>query len=268
MPKYTCKTCGVQQSNTQNHSNLCPICEDERQYVPSSGQEWIKLADHYNQHHINWVKVETNAYQLSLEPKIGIGQTAFFIETKHGNYLWDCLPLINDKLIEDIKAKGGLNAIAISHPHYYSNAADWATEFNIPIYIHHDDKEWFQDDDDNVLFWQGDTLNLEDDLTLIKCGGHFNGGTILHWSNTHDNKGAVFTADIIAPQARHNSLSFMYSYPNKIPLSGQAVKHIGKIVSPYAFDRLYGPFGTNVMPHADKIVQQSVKRYLEAIKCV
>ena len=37
---------------------------------------------------------------------------------------------------------GGIAAIAISHPHYYSSMAEWAEAVDAPIYLHAADREW------------------------------------------------------------------------------------------------------------------------------
>ena len=36
-----CKTCGTSYEVTGAHPEQCDICQDERQYVPASGQEWV-----------------------------------------------------------------------------------------------------------------------------------------------------------------------------------------------------------------------------------
>ena len=32
-----------------------------------------------------------------------------------------------------------------------------------------------------LKFWDGETKEIGTALTLIRCGGHFEGGTVLHW---------------------------------------------------------------------------------------
>ena len=176
------------------------------------------------------------------------------------------MPLINDKMIDDINARGGLKAIAISHPHFYANIADWSQAFsNIPIYIHANNRQWVQEPTDNITFWQGDVLQLEDELTLIKCGGHYAGSTLLHWADTADGKALVLGSDTIAPCSTSHA-TFMHNFKLSIPLPARQVAHIGKTIAPFQYDRLYGSFKTNIMKNADKLVQQSVNIYLNALK--
>lgn len=265
MTKYTCKACGVQQSSRHSVPNICPICEDDRQNIPESGQEWLILAEHYNKHETKWTKTEPNIHTLPTSFKCGIGQDAYLIQTKGGNYLWDCVPLISDKWVYKIHAMGGLKAIVISHPHFYSNAACWSATFgNIPIYIHQADKHWVQDMSDNILFWQGETLNLEDDLTIINCGGHFDGSCVLHWRGAADGKPVLFGADTV--YSVNNQATFMHSFPNVIPLPAHKVKTIGQRLEAFNFDRLYGPFGGNILTNAQTIVQNCINRYIKALQ--
>ena len=66
---------------------------------------------------------------IETEPKFGIGQRAHLIQTPAGNVLWDCIAYLDDATVEQINALGGLAAIAISHPHYYSAMVEWAHRF-------------------------------------------------------------------------------------------------------------------------------------------
>ncbi|MDP1159623.1 MBL fold metallo-hydrolase, partial [Klebsiella variicola] len=76
----------------------------------------------------------------------------------------------------------------------------------------------------SVVFWEGETLTLNPSLTLVRCGGHFAGGQVLHWQR--DGGSAILSGDIlqVVPTRRH--LSFMYSYPNQIPLNARTVRRI------------------------------------------
>jgi len=61
-------------------------------------------------------------------------------------------------------------------------------------------------------------------------------------------------------------LSFMYSYPNLIPLPAQAVRRVVGAVEPYAFDRLYAAWwGRVVAADAKAAVARSAERYIAAI---
>jgi len=63
------------------------------------------------------------------------------------------------------------------------------------------------------------------------------------------------------------SVSFMYSFPNYIPLNAAAVRHVADVVAPLAFDRIYGAWwGRNIASDAKELFGASVERYLAAIR--
>jgi len=72
-----------------------------------------------------------------------------------------------------IKQKGGLKAIVISHPHYYTTYANWATVFECPVYIAYDDRKWLCQQphraDDLVLF-KDVTREIVPGVTAVKIG--------------------------------------------------------------------------------------------------
>src|SRR5204863_8093087 len=117
-----------------------------------------------------------------------------------------------------------------------------------------------------ILPWSGDSLALSDDITLLRTGGHFAGGTILHWRAGAQGCGALLTGDVAMVAADRRSLSFMYSYPNYIPLNATAVRRIARAVAPLAFDRIYGAWWSkNIATGAKVAFDFSVQRYLDAI---
>ena len=54
-----------------------------------------------------------------------------------------------------IRELGGIRAIAISHPHFYSRMADWAEEFDATIYVHEADRQWVMQPSSRILYWTG-----------------------------------------------------------------------------------------------------------------
>ncbi|GCF76251.1 hypothetical protein CN445_15940 [Bacillus cereus] len=88
-------------------------------------------------------------------------------------------------------------SIAISHPHYYFIQVEWVDTFNAPIYIHENEKEWVVRPSNKIIFWSGESFELTNGITLNRIGGHFKGGTVLHWKGGNHNKGILLTGDII-----------------------------------------------------------------------
>ncbi|TCP29405.1 metallo-beta-lactamase superfamily protein [Scopulibacillus darangshiensis] len=266
MQHYVCVTCGTQYPSTQEPPAECTICNEERQYVGPNGQVWTTLEDmrQSGECHNDILHEEEGLYSITTKPSFAIGQTAYLIQGQSFNLLCDCITYIDDTTIEAIKKLGGADAIALSHPHYYSAQVEWAEALDAPIYIHEDDKEWVMRPSDKIKFWSGEVLELSEDLTLHRLGGHFKGGSVVHWDNKKN--GTLFTGDIIQVVADRGWVSFMYSYPNSIPLPAEKVEDIANRVKDLTFDRLYGAFHRVIKENANESVQKSAKRYIDAIK--
>jgi len=270
LTNYICVTCGVQYKATTTKPTNCLICEDERQYVNLNGQQWTTL-DILRQTHHNYFKThEPGLIGIATQPKVAIGQRALLVQTQAGNVLWDCTPLLDETTITMIQALGGISAIAASHPHLCSTMVEWSLAFdNAPIYWHADDKDWVMRPNPAFVFWEGETHPLFDNVTLVRCGGHFPGSAVLHWADGADGQGVLLTADTIMVTTSQNSATFMYSYPNQIPLSSSAINRIIKAVAPYKYDRIYGGWFHTIIPNgAKQAVEKSAQRYLQIINAV
>jgi hypothetical protein len=261
---FICTTCGTQFPESITPPTACPICSDERQYVPPSGQQWTHLEKLRKSHRNSFMKKEDGLYGIGTVPDFGIGQRALLLRTPAGNVLWDCISLLDEATIDIISGLGGLAAIAISHPHYYTTMVDWSRAFGgLPVYLHAADRAHVVRPDSALRFWEGERMSLPGDLTLIRCGGHFEGGTVLHWPAGAGGKGALLTGDIIqVVPDRH--VSFMYSYPNLIPLPARQVQQIEAAVEPFAFDRIYGAWWgrSTVQRDAKATLHRSAERYI------
>ena len=267
MDTFICTTCGTQYAESIEPPQHCPICEDERQFVNWNGQEWTTLAQLPCSHH-NVLRAQGERITgIGSEPKFAIGQRALLVQTGEGNLLWDCISLIDEATVEAVRPLGGISAIAISHPHYYSSMVDWSERFgNAPIYLHAADREWVMRHSPNIQFWDGDRQDLFGGLTLIRCGGHFEGGTVLHWADGEGGEGALLTGDIIQVVQDRRFVSFMRSFPNYIPLSASAVERIVKSVEPFPFKGIYGAWwDATVGEDGHSAVKRSAARYLQAI---
>jgi glyoxylase-like metal-dependent hydrolase (beta-lactamase superfamily II) len=261
---FICVTCGTQFAASEQEPTNCPICTDERQYVGVNGQQWTTLAMLQKDYRNSITLAEPNLHVIQTEPKFGIGQRAFLVRTNEGNLLWDCVTLINDDTVKQLRELGGIKALAISHPHYYSSMIEWSRAFgDIPIYLHRDDSEWVMRPDDRIRFWDGENKELFGGLNLVRLGGHFTGFQVLHWPTGAEQRGVMFVGDQPFVCQDRRWVSFMYSYPNLIPLSPTAIRHIANTLDRYSFDRLYGAFaGQLVITDAKEVVQRSAERYL------
>jgi hypothetical protein len=269
MPAFICTACGTQFPPSDKPPAHCVICEEERQYVPEEGQSWTTLEE-LAQTHVN----STRDYEpgvTGIGAGFAIGQRTLLVQTSGGNVLWDCVATLDAATVSMIKGLGGLQAIAISHPHFYTTMGEWAQAFGgVPIHLHAADKDWIMHPNANVRLWQGDTLKLWDGVTLIRCGGHFPGGTVMHWQETTKDgasgRGVVCSGDILAVTTDRKWLSFMRSYPNFIPLSAHEVEQIGAALKPFKFDTIYGHYFDRVIAKdAKQVLEKSIARYLGAI---
>jgi hypothetical protein len=265
MPAFICTACGTQYAESTAPPAQCLICEEERQYVPPRGQSWTTLPalanSHMNAFH------EYDAGIVGIGAGFAIGQRALLVRTQGGNILWDCIATLDAATVTLIKGLGGLKAIAISHPHFYTTMVEWARAFDCPIHLNAADKNWIMRSDAAITLWDGDTLKLWDGVTLIRCGGHFEGGTVLHWAHGAAGRGVVCAGDILTVAQDRKWLSFMRSYPNFIPLDRRTVEHIGQALEPFAFETIYGHYFDRVIAKDGKaVLARSIARYADAIE--
>lgn len=267
MPSAICVTCGTQYPPLPSAPERCPICDDERQYVGPNGQQWTTMEELGRAHHNRVQEHEPGLVGIGTEPRFAIGQRALLVQTPAGNLLWDCISLIDATTIGAVAALGGVRAIAISHPHYYASMIAWSEAFGgAPIYLHAADRAHVMRPDPAITFWDGDRLALWHGLTLIRCGGHFAGGTVLHWPEGAGGRGALLSGDIITVTQDRRFVSFMRSYPNLIPLPASAVRRAVDAVAPFAFERIYGAWWeTIVAADAKRAVERSAERYVRAV---
>jgi len=267
MENFICVQCGTQFGETAEQPSRCPICEDERQFVRHSGQEWTTLERLADEHHNRFENEAPQLLGIGTEPEFAIGQRALLLQSPGGNLLWDCISLLDDKTIAEVRAHGGIRAIAISHPHFYSSMVEWAHAFDAPIHLHAADRQWVMRPDPAIKFWDGDTLALADGVTLICAGGHFAGGTVLHWVDGADGRGALLSGDVVQVAGDVRRVSFLWSYPNMMPLAARTVRRIAKTLAPCRFERIYGAFpGRQVMADGAGAVQRSAARYVELLE--
>ncbi|UPX11758.1 uncharacterized protein EKO05_0002348 [Ascochyta rabiei] len=289
-----CEVCGTQYDvPLSSPPKECRICLDPRQYVPAHGQTWTSLNDsqavqknefqtdeHDSRIHYLTTKPLTPAElppglsdSTTTRKQLGIGQRCILLETESGNILWDLIAFLNQETIDFINGKGGLKAIVISHPHFYTTHLEWATQFSCPVYIASDDAEWLNRADKNgVRKWIKKTEEVVPGVTAVQCGGHFDGSCVLHWERK------LFIADTMmsVPSGFYNAaqpnqdprttaFSFMWSYPNMIPLPPSQIHGIWKALKPYEFDSTYGGFPGQNVTRGDlkRQVLESMKTFLK-----
>jgi hypothetical protein len=143
MTSSICVTCGMQYQESDSPPEHCLICEDERQYIGPKGQRWTTIPEMQKTHHNRVEEVEPRLTGIGTTPAFAIGQRALLVQTPKGNVLWDCPSLLDEATVEAVRALGGINAIAVSHPHLVGSLVEWSHAFgNIAIYWHAANREW------------------------------------------------------------------------------------------------------------------------------
>jgi hypothetical protein len=261
-----CAACGIQYAETPAPPTRCSICEDERQFVAWSGQAWTTLELLGAKHKLR-LEDDDGLFGIGLVPDFAINQRALYLPTDAGNLLWECVSLVTEEAVAAVKDRGGVDKIVISHPHFYSAMVEWSDALGgIPILVHEADKAWVQRPSPKIRFWSGDVLRLSDAVTLIRCGGHFPGSTAIHWRDGPRPGGALFPGDALQVVMDGRHVTFMYSYPNYVPMKPSEVRGIRSRLEGYAFEDVYGfTWGRNIIGGGRKAVDQSIDRYLAAV---
>jgi glyoxylase-like metal-dependent hydrolase (beta-lactamase superfamily II) len=251
-----CTACGTQFDSITVTS--CRICDDPRQFIPTSGQSFTTLSSLRSSgtYHNKWQAFanDDRFYSLWTEPKFGIGQRAILIRTEKGNVLWDCVAYLDQETVDWVNSIGGLGAIVISHPHYYTTHLEWARAFGCPIYISWEDKSWLNRFDTSGFartFVEGEELEItvkgeKTGVKAIKLGGHFDGSLVCLW------EGKLLIADtlVTVPSGLYHvdrpagtiSFTFMWSIPNMIPLGPDAIWGMWRVLKRYEFKSTHGAF--------------------------
>jgi len=266
MTSFICVTCGVQFAPGAVEPERCPVCEDGRQYVGWGGQRWTTLEALRRDHANRIEELEPGLTGIGTEPAFGIGQRALLVQTPDGNVLWDCITLLDDATVTAVGRIGGIAAIAISHPHYYSSMVEWSHEFGAPVHLHEADRRWVMRPDPAIRFFSGDEVDLPGGLRLVRLGGHFPGATVLHWPAGAGGRGALLSGDVLQVVSDRRYVSFMYSYPNLVPLPAYVVERMARRAGELSFDRIYGAWWDRVVDRdGSGAVRRSAERYLAAL---
>jgi hypothetical protein len=259
---HICVTCGTQFAPSAEPPAACPICRDPRQYVGHDGQRWTTMAALAGDHRNRVEEAEPGLLGIGTDPSFAIGQRALRV----GGLLWDCVTLLDEESAAAVEVAGGLQTIAISHPHYYSGMVAWAERFDARILLHEADREHVMYPSERIEFWAGERRDVGDGLELVRLGGHFAGGTVCMWSGGADGRGALLCGDVVQVVEDRDWASFMWSYPNLVPLPAAEVERIRGVLEGLRFERAYGAWWPRVIREDAKAkVLRSADRYLDAL---
>ncbi|MEU3270198.1 hydrolase [Saccharomonospora sp. NPDC006951] len=260
MSFWICRTCAVEHAEA---SGTCAICADERQWVPSTGQQWTTLAELADEgRRTEITQLEPGLSAITSNPHVGIGQYAKLLTTPAGSLLWDPIGFLDKAAVDAILELGPVVAVAASHPHMFGVQVEWSKAFgNVPVFVSEPDLEWVARPDPVITPWK-DTVEVLPGVTMTQLGGHFPGSSVVHWAGGADGKGVLLSSDTIFANPDRTSVSFMRSFPNRIPLSGAVVERVTSAVENFAFDRLYANFGNIIDSDAREVVRRSADRHI------
>jgi hypothetical protein len=255
-----CATCGVEHVEP---AGTCRICADERQWVPGDGQRWTSLRELREAgHRVNIAELEADLYGVTVAPQVGIGQQAHLVVTPHGSVLWDAPPFIDRAAVDQIRQCGPVLGISSSHPHMFGVQSAWSHALEqAPILVCEPLLDWVQRPDSAITPWRG-RHELAPGLALHELGGHFRGSSALHWAAGADGRGVLLSSDTIHGNPDGTTVTFMRSYPNRIPLSAAVVTRLATGVADLPFERVYDNFGRGPKRDAAAAVQRSAERYV------
>lgn len=266
MPRYICVACGTQHADASRPPSECRICEDDRQYVPRIGQQWT-THEALRRDRTIVMGDDDGVFALSVRPFFAINHRAALVISKDGNLLWEALSLVTDEAVAEIKRRGGAQAIAISHPHFYTSMIEWSEALGgIPVLLHGADRQWVARASSRIEYWSGASLAINADLTLINCPGHFPGSTVLHSKSGAEGLGALMLGDSIQVAMDRRHASIMHSYPNAVPVGPRVVRDVQRRLEAYEFENAYGyAWGRNIIRDAKNAIERSLARYLGAV---
>lgn len=257
---HLCATCAVETDGPRTPEQVCPICSDERQYLPTGGQRWTTVVDLVREGHVlEWFQVEPGLTGLVSRPGVGIGQQTMIIHGEDGNVMWDPPGLITNEAIDHVRRLGPTVAIAASHPHMFGVQLEWADALGAPVLVNAKDADWLQRRGAATEMWSGERV-VTPSITLLELGGHFPGSGVALWSAGADGRGVLLAGDTIFANP-DGTASFMRSYPNRIPLSAAVVQRLADATDRLTFDRLYNNFGAVIDHDAQAVVRFSADRH-------
>lgn len=258
MDWWICRTCAVESAQ---RPEVCPVCADERQWVPAGGQEWTTLDRLQAEGHGVAVReLEPDLFALTVSPGVGIAQESKLLRTPAGMLLWDPVGYLDDAAVAAVRALGDVVAVAASHPHMFGVQVEWSRALGgVPVLVAAPDAGWVQRPDPVVETWEGEREVLPG-VVLSQPGGHFPGSAVVHWAAGADGRGVLLSGDTVFANP-DGTAAFMRSYPNRIPLSGAVALRVAEHVARRPFERLYNNFDGVIRADATAVVRWSAQRH-------
>jgi len=263
---WICPTCATQYAPSDTPPAACPVCEDDRQYVEWSGQQWT-THDALKRRLSLRIGEDDGLLAIAVDGAFAIPQRLLYLQTDAGNMLWESLGVVTDAAVDALRKAGGVDRIVISHPHFYSSMVEWSEALGgVEILLHEGDKDWVRRPSRHIRHWRGDTLALSNDVTLINTAGHFPGSTALHWRKGPFGRPALLPGDSPHVAQDRKQVTFMHSVPNFTPMAPSYVRRMQQVLAPFDYDDVYGfSWGRNILGNGRAVVDRSFERYFQVL---
>lgn len=264
---YICTTCGTQHAPRDRPPDRCRNCQDDRQHVGWDGQRLTTHDDLATELRVR-IERDHQLVGIGIHERFAIPERALLLQTPDvGNVLWDCVSVVTPEAVSAMRAIGGVDLIAISHPHFYASMVEWSGAFGgAPILIHRDDADWISRSSAAITHWHGERYALSPAVTLVHLPGHFPGSAALHWTGGPEGRSVLLAGDSLHVAADRHHITVMHSVPNYIPVGPDTIRELQRRLDDLTFDDLYGyTWGLNIIGSASAAVATSLDRYLRAI---
>ncbi len=258
MSYFICESCGTQYAESPTPPTTCPVCTDDRQYTGPFEQRWTTHDQLVTQLDVR-IEDDDGLIGIGVVQPFAIPQRALLVPNADGgNIMWDCISVVTPEAVDRITRLGGIDLIAISHPHFYSSMIEWSNAFGgVPILIHEDDRSWIRRTSPHVKTWSGDHLELSPTVTLVHLPGHFPGSCALHWNRP--DRPVLLTGDSLQVATDRRHVAVMHSVPNDVPAGNAIVSDVHQRLASIEFDDLYGfTWGLNIIGNARQQVDESL----------
>lgn len=266
MPAFVCTYCGQHYPLTDAPPVACALCDDDRIAAPAALRTWVTTTGMRQTHFNTFRRLEPGLMGIGTAPHFGFGHRGLLLRTTQGNVLWDCPSFVDDATVTIVTALGGVAAITASGPVGHGAMVEWSHAFDsAPIYVHAADRKFVTRPDSSVQFWEESALELLPGLTMIRCGGQFDGGSVLHWTQGGGGAGVLMVGDTlhITP---NRGIGFMRSHMNAMPLDADSVMRIGELMAALPFEVMYGSTWEQVIAAGAKgTIARSVRAYIDAV---
>jgi hypothetical protein len=265
MPTWICDRCGLEHPDAEQPPpvdgcvfDLGPVSDEERGDLGSHTSRWLThdqlaMEAHTTVHRDHGRGV----HSLRREPRLGIGQWSFLVQTPGGNVLWDPPAYLDDEVEHLVRELGGVAAITTSHPHMFASQVSWSHAFDrVPVLVNVHGKEWVPRPDPVIDYWS-DEAEPVPGVRVVRLGGHMPSSAV---ALTPD--GSLLAGDTISGSLDPHWLSFQRNFPRHVPMSAAVVQRLVDQLRPYTFDRLYTLGGDAIEHDAYLVIERSARRHI------